>query len=66
MSSDDASGLHDGCMAISGGKGARRGTIYGVYGLLKNWGAFYAQMNEDSSIENEDPSIESEHSPHEK
>ena len=41
--SSNASGLYAGCLAISGGKGASRGTIYGVYGLLKRWGfVFYS------------------------
>ncbi len=34
----NATGLASRCIAISGGKSARRGAIYGVYGLLKRWG----------------------------
>lgn len=39
----NTSGLAADSIAISGGKNARRGTIYGVYGLLKSWGyTFFA------------------------
>ena len=38
MVSSNATGLAAGCIAITGGKAARRGALYGVYHLLNAWG----------------------------
>jgi hypothetical protein len=41
--SSNTSGMAKGCIAVSGGKRARRGALYGAYHLLKAWGfRFYA------------------------
>ena len=43
VSSDAAAGLAEGCIAVSGGKLARRGALYGAYHVLQAWGfRFYA------------------------